>query len=25
MATYSTSEFKGGLKLMLDGDPCSII
>lgn len=25
MANYSTSEFKGGLKLMLDGDPCSII
>ena len=25
MATYSTSEFKSGLKFMLDGDPCSII
>lgn len=25
MATYSTNEFRGGLKLMLDGDPCSII
>ncbi len=25
MSNYSTSEFKGGLKLMLDGDPCSII
>jgi elongation factor P len=25
MATYSTNEFKGGLKVMLDGDPCSII
>ena len=25
MATVSTSEFKSGLKLMLDGDPCSII
>ena len=25
MATYSTSEFKNGLKLMQDGDPCSII
>ncbi|MCU7812151.1 MAG: elongation factor P, partial [Candidatus Thiodiazotropha sp. (ex Notomyrtea botanica)] len=25
MASYSTSEFKGGLKIMLDGDPCSII
>lgn len=22
---YSTSEFKGGLKVMLDGDPCSIL
>ena len=25
MATYNTSEFKGGLKVMLDGDPCSIV
>lgn len=25
MATYSTNEFKGGLKLMIDGDPFSII
>jgi elongation factor P len=25
MASYSTSEFRGGLKLMLDGSPCSII
>ncbi len=25
MATYSTNEFKAGLKVMLDGDPCSII
>ena len=25
MATYSTNEFKGGLKLMIDGAPCSII
>jgi len=25
MATYSTNEFKGGLKIMQDGDPCSII
>ena len=25
MATYSTNEFRGGLKLMLDGQPCSII
>ncbi len=25
MATYSTNEFKGGLKIMLDGEPCSIV
>jgi len=25
MASYSTNEFKGGLKLLLDGDPCSIV
>ena len=25
MATVSTNEFKGGLKVMLDGDPCAII
>jgi len=25
MANYSTNEFKGGLKVMLDGDPCSIV
>lgn len=25
MATISTSEFKGGLKVMLDGDPCNMI
>lgn len=25
MATYSTNEFKSGLKVMLDGDPCSIL
>jgi len=25
MANYSTNEFKNGLKLMIDGDPCSII
>lgn len=25
MATYSTNEFRGGLKIMLDGDPCAII
>jgi len=23
--SYSTSEFRGGLKIMIDGDPCSII
>ncbi|MGL6252278.1 MAG: elongation factor P, partial [Billgrantia desiderata] len=25
MASYSTNEFKGGLKVMLDGDPCAIV
>ena len=25
MATYNTNEFKNGLKLLLDGAPCSII
>ena len=25
MANYSTSEFRSGLKIMLDGDPCSIL
>jgi elongation factor P len=25
MATYSTNEFKGGLKVMIDGDPCTIV
>jgi elongation factor P len=25
MATFSTNEFRGGLKVMLDGDPCAII
>jgi len=25
MAKYNTSEFRGGLKVMLEGDPCSII
>lgn len=25
MSVYSTNEFKPGLKIMLDGDPCSII
>jgi elongation factor P len=25
MASYSTSEFKSGLKIMIDGDPCAIV
>ena len=25
MGTYSTSEFKAGLKIMLDKEPCAII
>jgi elongation factor P len=25
MATYSTNEFKSGLKVLIDGDPCSIV
>lgn len=25
MANYSTNEFRSGLKLMLDGDPCTIV
>ncbi len=25
MATYSTNEFKKGLKLIIDGDPCNIV
>lgn len=25
MANYSTSEFKSGLKVLLEGDPCSIV
>jgi len=25
MATYSTNEFRGGLKIMLDGDPYTIV
>lgn len=25
MATFSTSEFKSGLKILLDGDPCAIV
>ncbi|MGI9212724.1 MAG: elongation factor P [Methylococcaceae bacterium] len=25
MATYSTSDFKGGLKVMVDNEPCSIL
>ncbi|HBO96132.1 MAG TPA: elongation factor P, partial [Gammaproteobacteria bacterium] len=24
-ANYSTNEFRLGLKVMLDGDPCSIV
>jgi len=24
MASYSTNDFRGGLKIILDGDPCSI-
>ncbi|MGD8934497.1 MAG: elongation factor P, partial [Gammaproteobacteria bacterium] len=24
MASYNTNEFKNGLKIMLDGDPCTI-
>jgi len=24
MASYSTNQFKNGLKIILDGDPCSI-
>ncbi len=24
MASYSTNQFKGGLKIMIDGDPCTI-
>jgi len=24
MANYSTSEFKNGLKVLIDGEPCSI-
>ncbi|MDG0991532.1 MAG: elongation factor P, partial [Luminiphilus sp.] len=24
MANFSTNEFKSGLKVMLDGEPCSI-
>lgn len=25
MADYSTNEFRSGLKVMLDGDPCSVV
>ena len=25
MASYSTNEFRGGLKIMLDGDPYAIV
>ena len=25
MSNYSTNEFRSGLKVMLDGDPCSIL
>ena len=25
MANYSTNEFRSGLKVMLDNDPCSIL
>src|SRR5690554_7135452 len=25
MASYSTNEFRSGLKVMLDGEPCSIL
>jgi elongation factor P len=25
MASYSTNEFRSGLKIMLDGDPCTIV
>jgi elongation factor P len=25
MATYNTSEFRSGLKILIDGDPCTIV
>ena len=25
MANFSTNEFKNGLKLMIDGEPCNIL
>ena len=25
MASYSTNEFRGGLKILIDGDPCVIV
>ena len=25
MASFSTNEFKSGLKILIDGDPCTIV
>jgi elongation factor P len=25
MASYTTNEFRGGLKILVDGDPCAIV
>ena len=25
MATYSTNEFKSGIKVLVEGEPCSIV
>ena len=25
MASYNTNEFRGGLKILIDGDPCAIV
>ncbi|MGH7927935.1 MAG: elongation factor P, partial [Candidatus Binatia bacterium] len=25
MTTYNTSEFRSGLKILMDGDPCVIV
>ena len=25
MASFSTNEFKSGLKVLIDGDPCTIV
>ena len=25
MASYNTNQFRGGLKIMMDGDPCTIL